>query len=226
MRTTSVPLPLGGIPSGVRCFEDAELARCSTSPSELKAKWRNEQIANQRHLLVNISGTWRRKQVEDCQKFSNRVAPELHNSAKNFEDSFDTTVQNDLSIPCISGWVHTRRRFKILGMCGFHSWDAGWFVAVLEHGSLVLNQYDNETYSAPVRVVPLSPAQCAIRESGSDGGGRFFFSLSIVGTHQRMLLGASTREQAERWTAVLNSVAEELRSRTSMLPSPVKNDAS
>jgi hypothetical protein len=271
----SISFALYKQPSGSCCREQMHTVMSTDSihaysPTEVKLKWRHEQLNKHRLLLLDIDGSWRRKQLECCEGLENvqgtfprfdiswdsNSQPEASHSesiegfgckrdgvctfsTKSFKThelawdmqefgfgtdravpveptceamsvSFPTANQTTRSIPCLSGWAMKQRKPRRFGLQIFQRWKACWFVVAIEGGSLVMNRYDGEAYATPKSSVCLCPVRCALREMDLDGRGRFCFSLALAGGEQRILLCASSRQQADHWTEVLNSVAEDL----------------
>ena len=180
--------------------ENGKNPRNQTSFSDLDIAFRRNQQA-----LVN--------QTEDiqCFEFSQPIAATFPvRSLDALADSNIATCRTAESVPCLQGWIAKQCAAKTLGLRILKHWKVSWFVASIELGSLTLSRYRDEECTLPKKSMRLCSMPCAAREAAWDGSGRFCFSVSVIGSQQRTLLGAGSQQEASRWTHALNSMAAEL----------------
>jgi hypothetical protein len=122
----------------------------------------------------------------------------------------DDTVQNALTIPCLSGWLLQKKSSNVAFLQYFSKWKKSWFVVVAQLDSLILNRYDGDAFSTPAKSIVLDPGYTARREQGLDRSDRFCFSVSAVDCKTRIVLAGACKAQAEHWVATLNSVITEM----------------
>ena len=122
-----------------------------------------------------------------------------------------TVRQPEPSIVCLSGWIAKQSGARIFGVNLYQDWKSNWMSVTLKSGSLFLCRFESEASTLPIKTVQLGLHECAIRLPDIDAAGRFCFSVSAVGKSRPMLLCSSSLKQAEQWTSVLNSIAEDLR---------------
>ncbi len=208
-------------------------------PEAVRSKWRNVQMQNQRNMYAAIDSTWRQKQVSATsgsnaqstfseldlgQSEHNRVddfdisgfgIPE--GSAKGFDEHSACDVYKSeyvpsalSSTPCLSGWLSKKKASSLAFMTPFSRWRKSWFVVMMEPGTLILNRYDGDTFSAPTKATVLDLRRKASREPALDGCDRFCFSVLTVDSKTRIVLAGDSKAQAENWVATLNSVIAEM----------------
>ena len=201
---------------------------------ELRSKWRDLQIKNQKYQCAAIDSTWRQKQVKAASgsntqsTFSELVVLGLGDYSSSAEDFFSSDspkwvdglsacdkggcVQSaQAPTPCLSGWLSKKKESSIAFMTPFSRWRKSWFVVTMEPDSLILNRYDTDTFSTPTKATALDLGQKARREQALDGSDRFCFSVLIVDSRARIVLAGDSKAQADNWVATLNSVIAEMR---------------
>ena len=236
----------------VECSQ-ADLPRAYTGDEEaifrypatlVRAKWRNDQIRNQKK--DDIDSSWRREQLAPTVDFNKQssfmqldcVCREVDDASYGFTCNLgnkfsaakscfescrnDCAIQplpSDISIPCLSGWLVKRSKARFLGLTIGRGWRRCWFVAVMVADGLKLSRYDKEPFTTPTKsfVLNTNAEHCAIADTALDGAGRFCFSVSVACIGERMVLGAASQQQAEQWKSTLNTVSSTIRVSTSML---------